>query len=94
MAQDAGSYKHSFTSTVTFEDAHHASMVHTAMSVDAELRPDDVTRKLSLDGNQMTLAFASNDARMLRAAVGTFCDLMALALRTLEAFKSSIKQPC
>jgi EKC/KEOPS complex subunit PCC1/LAGE3 len=85
MAEDG--YKFSYSSTVTFEEENHASTVHTAMSVDAELRPDDVKRELSLDGTRMTLAFASNDARMLRAAVGTFYDLLALAVRTLEAFK-------
>ena len=30
--------------------------------------------------------FAAADARTLRSAVGTFCDLLALATRTLETF--------
>ncbi len=30
--------------------------------------------------------FSAVDARTLRAAVGSFCDLLGLATRTLEAF--------
>ena len=31
--------------------------------------------------------FAATDARTLRSAVGTFCDLLGLATRTLETFE-------
>ena len=43
-------------------------------------------RKLSVDGATLVLNFAAIDMRTLRAAVGTFCDLLGLATRTLEAF--------
>ena len=51
-----------------------------------QLRPEAVSRELSLDGSTLVLNFAAVDMRTLRAAVGTFCDLLNLATRTLEAF--------
>jgi tRNA threonylcarbamoyladenosine modification (KEOPS) complex Pcc1 subunit len=52
----------------------------------AQLRPEAVTRQLSVEGSALVLNFAAVDMRTLRAAVGTFCDLLGLASRTLEAF--------
>ena len=51
-----------------------------------QLRPEAVTRQLRVDGSALVLDFAAVDMRTLRAAVGTFCDLLGLATRTLEAF--------
>lgn len=51
-----------------------------------QLRPEAVTRELSVEGSALVLRFAAVDVRTLRAAVGTFCDLLGLASRTLEAF--------
>ena len=36
--------------------------------------------------------FQAVDARTLRAAVGTFCDLLALATRSIEMFGNTRKQ--
>ena len=52
----------------------------------SQLRPEAVTRQLGTDGPHLVLDFAAVDMRTLRAAVGTFCDLLGLATRTLEAF--------
>ena len=51
-----------------------------------QLRPEAVSRELLVDGSSLVLNFAAVDMRTLRAAVGTFCDLLGLATRTLEAF--------
>lgn len=45
-----------------------------------------MTRQLGVKGPTLVLDFAAVDMRTLRAAVGTFCDLLGLASRTLEAF--------
>jgi len=79
-----------FDATVPFESARHAQMVCDTLAVDPELRPNDVKRKLSVQDAALRIHFEAQEARMLRAAVGTFCDLLALAVRTLEAFQSSI----
>lgn len=41
---------------------------------------------LAVEGSSLVLNFAAVDMRTLRAAVCTFCDLLGLASRTLEAF--------
>jgi hypothetical protein len=64
----------------------HANLRITPLPAFAQLRPEAVTRELSVDGAALVLNFAAVDMRTLRAAVGTFCDLVGLATRTLEAF--------
>lgn len=75
---------------IEFGSPHHAQMVCDALSVDAELRPDDVTRHLQVLGSALHIKFRAKQIRMLRAATGTFLDLVALSVRTLEAFKDSV----
>lgn len=38
----------------------------------------------------VTRKFAATDVKSLRAAVGTFCDLLGLAARTMEAFPPQV----
>jgi len=75
-----------FSCRVQYGSTADATMVQQALSVDPELRPALVTRKLSVDGCALVMEFAALDVRTLRAAVCTFCDLLGLATRTLEAF--------
>ncbi|PSC75529.1 hypothetical protein C2E20_1303 [Micractinium conductrix] len=77
---------YSFTGRVKYGSEKEATMVCRALEVDPELRPEAVTRQLVVDGRVLVLNFAAVDMRTLRAAVGTFCDLLGLASRTLEAF--------
>ena len=63
-----------------------------ARSAGLQLRPEAVTRELSVEGSTMVMKFAAVDVRTLRAAVGTFCDLLALATRTLERFGPTAKR--
>eukprot|EP00891_Asterochloris_glomerata_P006529 jgi/Astpho2/6529/Aster-x0733 len=67
-------------------------MVCKTLAVDAELRPEQVERKLTTDGKDFVMHFQAVDARTLRAAVGTFCDLLALATRSIEMFGDTRKQ--
>ena len=80
-----------FVTAVTFPAENQARMVFEALSVDPELRPDDVSRDMAVSECQLQVTFAAKEVRLLRAAVGTFCDLMSLAIRTLEAFEDSIQ---
>ena len=45
-----------------------------------------VTKRLAVVGALLHISYTAADLRTLRAAVGTFCDLLALATRTLETF--------
>eukprot|EP00884_Botryococcus_braunii_P021857 jgi/Botrbrau1/8355/Bobra.0046s0016.1 len=72
--------------SVVFNSERDAHMVCQALSVDPELRPQEVRRRLTVHGSRLDMYFEAVDARLLRASVCTFCDLMGLATRTLEAF--------
>ncbi len=75
-----------FTARVPYTTAEHAIIIKNALSVDPELRPEFVSREITVKGSTVILSFEAVDARTLRAAVGTFCDLLRLASETLEAF--------
>eukprot|EP00887_Chlorella_sp_A99_P001238 scaffold14.g1238.t1 len=77
---------YTFTGRVAYATQCEAEMVRNALAVDPELRPEAVTRELGVEGSTLVMRFAAVDVRTLRAAVGTFCDLLALATRTLERF--------
>ena len=51
-----------------------------------QLHPKHVTRSVRAEGNNLVVAFAATDLRMLRGAASTFSDLLALATRTQETF--------
>ena len=57
-----------------------------ALEVDAELQAVRVSRSIRAEGSRVVCLFGSDEARLLRASVCTFCDLMAVATRTLEEF--------
>lgn len=60
--------------------------MRAALDVDAELNPTLVSRKLTADGRALRIEFAATELRLLRAAVGTFYDLLGLAVRAAERF--------
>ena len=57
-----------------------------AVEVDAELSPEKVIRELSREGRTVHVRFRAVEARLLRAAVGAFFDLLGLATRAVEEF--------
>ena len=73
------------------EDAASATAAHAFslqdLPVAAVVFEMSAVRAISLrDCNAFRRHYSAVDARTLRAAVGTFCDLLGLATRTLEAF--------
>ncbi|CAL5228572.1 g11729 [Coccomyxa viridis] len=75
-----------FQASHEYASASAAEMVVKTLSVDPELRPQLVTRKLSVEGSTLQIHFSATDAKTMQAAVGTFYDLLKLATETLEAF--------
>ncbi|KAK9816059.1 hypothetical protein WJX74_000968 [Apatococcus lobatus] len=75
---------------VEFGSALQAKIICNTLAVDPELRPQQVTRELSVDGSNFIMKFSATDVKSLRAAVGTFCDLLGLAARTMEAFPPQV----
>ena len=77
---------YTFSIKCPLPSATHATIVANTLSVDAELRPLFVTRQVTADGSCLIARFAAVDLRTLRAASSTFCDLLNLSCKTLEAF--------
>ncbi|KAK9822826.1 hypothetical protein WJX81_005812 [Elliptochloris bilobata] len=57
-----------FKARVPYSSAHEAEMVCRCLDVDRELRPEQVTRRLSTDGANLLIFYSAVDARTLRAA--------------------------
>lgn len=64
----------------------HAEIVAAAISVDPELRPDDVDRSVTADGAVFVIDVAARDPRMLRTAVGSLYDFVRVSLTALAQF--------
>jgi len=77
----------SFNGRMEFDSAEDAAMVRNSLSVDPELRPQQVSRKLTVECSTLVIHFEAVEVRLLRAAVGTFFDLLILATQTLETFR-------
>jgi EKC/KEOPS complex subunit PCC1/LAGE3 len=91
MTESGNAFSFKWEAKIHFENAAHAVLVNQALSVDPELRPDDVKRLLQVRDSTLIITFEAKQMRMLRAATGTFLDLLALAVRTLDAFKDSMQ---
>lgn len=46
---------------------------------------------MAIQNSTLTVTFHAQDVRMLRAATGTFMDLLGVATLTIETFRDSIK---
>jgi tRNA threonylcarbamoyladenosine modification (KEOPS) complex Pcc1 subunit len=66
-----------------------AALVYSAVSVDAELRPDRVERVMGVKDNVLSLTFAAADFQHLRVSVSSAMDAVALATATLAAFNDT-----
>lgn len=75
-----------FKLEVPFASQADADTVRKSLAVDPELQPDKVAKVLSCEGEKLVADFAATEARLLRAAVAAFLDLLKLATRTLEKF--------
>ncbi|KAI8475900.1 MAG: transcription factor Pcc1-domain-containing protein [Monoraphidium minutum] len=84
--QQANELCYTFEGSVDLRDASHASAVLQALQVDPELNPGQVSRDLRVEGSTLHISFAATELRLLRAAVSTFYDLLALATRAAEQF--------
>ena len=71
---------------VTLATAAHAAVALAALAVDAELSPDRSSKTLSADGAALVARFAAVDARNLRLAITSYCDMLSVVLRTLRDF--------
>ncbi|PIA34724.1 hypothetical protein AQUCO_03700178v1 [Aquilegia coerulea] len=76
---------------VDYGSDENAHIVCTALSVDKELHPDKVKRKMSVSQGKLSVHFEAVEARFLRASYSTFLDILTLATKTIEEFGSGME---
>ncbi|MBN3297898.1 LAGE3 protein, partial [Amia calva] len=71
---------------VPFPSEREAQIAHGSLSPDRELRRANVTRELHTAGHVLSVKWSADEARLLRVAVGSFLDHLALVVETMEQF--------
>ncbi len=74
------------TLTTLLASAAHAEVARASLAVDAELSPERSSKALRVDGASLVADFAAVDARNLRLAITSYCDMLSVVLRTLRDF--------
>lgn len=77
-----------YQARIEMPSAKHAEIVATAVNVDPELRPDEVSRTISVDGNAFVIDVAATDAKSLRTAVASLYDFIRVSLAAIAQFGS------
>ncbi|KAJ3212602.1 hypothetical protein HDU67_003709 [Dinochytrium kinnereticum] len=75
-----------FKTSVPFSTPELASYALQVLEVDRELKPEEVQRHLSVDGCDFKIEIRSSSLKALRSSCGTFLDLLALTVETMEEF--------
>ncbi|KAI8924213.1 CTAG/Pcc1 family [Entophlyctis helioformis] len=81
---------HELTIRIPFGDVQFATYAQQALAVDKELRPSQVSKALTVDGDTLVVTFHAVSVRMLRTSVSSFLEFANLAARTLAEFGESI----
>ncbi|GBG90200.1 hypothetical protein CBR_g50381 [Chara braunii] len=82
--EDKFPFKCSFS--VKYASHEDANVVRNTMIVDGELNPGKVLREIDVNDCLLNVSFRSAEARLLRAVLSTFMDVLILATRTIEKF--------
>ncbi len=74
---------------IPFETRQKAQIAKEVLSVDPELKPNEVVRSITIDDEQQTslvLEFNAINIRALRTSVNAILDHAALVSRTFDVF--------
>nr|CCA27529.1 conserved unknown protein putative [Albugo laibachii Nc14] len=86
LTQEA-SHPFSCVITIPFESHRDASYAMQTLLVDKELQPEKIIRELRAVENDLIVEFRTTEARLLRAAVSSFYDMVLLIARVLMEFE-------
>ncbi|KAI8063855.1 CTAG/Pcc1 family [Gongronella butleri] len=71
---------------IPFPSAHLATVAMQVLSVDKELKTDQVQRSMECKDTLLKVHFASVSAKMLRVSTNSFMEMMQMVLRTMDAY--------
>uniref|UniRef100_A0A3B1JZJ4 L antigen family member 3 n=1 Tax=Astyanax mexicanus TaxID=7994 RepID=A0A3B1JZJ4_ASTMX len=77
---------------VPFPSQWEASIAVRSLSPDREPRKGGITRTLSVTENILSVKWTADEARVLRVAIASFLDHLALVMETMDAFGQSVPQ--
>ncbi|KAI9209884.1 CTAG/Pcc1 family [Polychytrium aggregatum] len=72
--------------SVPFPNAALAQIALKTLSVDRELKSDQLQREMRVEGHYLYIDFKASTARLLRASVSGFFDMLILVCRTMDEF--------
>lgn len=74
----------SYEARLPFPSARLATIVSVAVSVDAELRPEQVTRHLTVEQSTLVIRLSATDPKQLRTAISSLFDFIRVSVSTLN----------
>ncbi|XP_030376436.1 EKC/KEOPS complex subunit LAGE3 [Scaptodrosophila lebanonensis] len=74
------------TIRVPFDSARHAEIAFRVLSVDLEPHRNFVQKKLSLEGDVLTVHFSADQVKNLRTAITSFFECLLLCQDTIKQF--------
>lgn len=75
---------HTSTLRIPFDTKAHARVVEQSLSPDKELKPDQISKTLSVEGHELVAEFHAVSDRVLRVTVNSLLDSVALLIESIE----------
>lgn len=72
-----------YEARISFPDRRHAEIVAEVISTDAELRPKQVDRRLTVKDAMLVIQVDAIDAKVLRTAVTSLYDFIRVSIEAL-----------
>ncbi|KAI8985889.1 CTAG/Pcc1 family, partial [Pilobolus umbonatus] len=72
---------------IPFPNDRLASIAEQVLSVDKELRAEQVKRTLTVDKNTLKVHFQCDNIKLLRVSVNSFLESLLMVTRTMDAFE-------
>ncbi|KAH8556605.1 CTAG/Pcc1 family [Umbelopsis sp. PMI_123] len=80
------SLSHSLHLEIPFPTPRLASIAQKTLSVDKELKVDQVKRTISANGDKLTVDFDCSSVKMLRVSATSFFEMLTMVTSTMEQF--------
>ncbi|KAI9306798.1 CTAG/Pcc1 family [Cunninghamella echinulata] len=78
--------EHKLDLSIPFPSSKLAEIAMKVISVDKELKTDQVQRKIECDDNILKVHFDSVSARMLRVSSNSFLEMLLMVTKTMDQF--------
>ena len=71
---------------VPFPSEREADVVYNTLRVDPEPKRSQLVKTMAVEGADLCVSFACGEPTTMRVSVGSFFDLLALTVKTIERF--------